>query len=184
MLRRCSAASAHDADAEVLHELGECFGHRGRLERIHRFADARVERQTGVRDHRQRERRVLGEIANRLAHVLGPGGAVEPDDVNAERFESRHGAGDVGAEEHAAGDVERDLGLERDAAAELLEQLFDSGDGGFDLEDVLRRLDEEEVDAPFYKVLGLVVEIPGELVEGDVAEGGIGARGEHARRAH
>jgi hypothetical protein len=67
--------------------------------------------------------------------------------------------------------------LQRNSAAELFEELLDAGDCGFHFEDVLRRLDEEEVDASFYKVLGLVVEILRELVEGDVAECGVGARG-------
>src|SRR5207247_2296960 len=83
---------------------------------------------------------------------------------------SRHCARDVGAEQHASADVESDLCLERNSSAELFEELFDSGDCGFDFEDVLRCLDEEEVDASFYKVLCLVVEILRELVEGDVAE--------------
>src|SRR5207253_30959 len=109
---------------------------------------------------------------------------IETDDIDAERFESCHCARDVGAEEHAAADVECDLCLERNSSAELFEELLDSGDRGFDFEDVLRRLDEEEVDASFYKVLSLVVEILRELVEGDVAECGVGARWEHAGRAH
>ena len=124
-----------------------------RLERIHRFADARVERQAGVRDHRERKRRVLGQIAHRLAHVLRARRAVEPDDVDAERLERRHRAGDVGAEQHAAADVERDLRLHRNAAAELREEPLEAGDGRLHLEDVLRRLDEQDVDAALDKVL-------------------------------
>ena len=56
-------------------------------------------------------------------------------------------------------DVERDLRLERDAAAELREQPLEAGDRGLHLEDVLRRLDEEDVDAAFDEVLRLVVEV-------------------------
>src|ERR1700687_5692755 len=52
----------------------------------------------------------------------GAGGAIESDDIDLERFECRHRAGDVGAEQHAPADVERNLSLDGQAAAYLCEQ--------------------------------------------------------------
>ena len=46
--------------------------------------------------------RVLAEEADRVAHVLGPGRAVEPDHVDVERVERRQHRLDVGAEQHLA----------------------------------------------------------------------------------
>jgi hypothetical protein len=116
--------------------------HRSRLQRINRFAHAGVERQPCVGNARDGQPRVLAEVADRLAHVLRASGAVETDHVHPERFERGHRARDVGAEEHAAAGVERDLRLERNAAPELCKEPLDARDRGLYLENVLRCLDE------------------------------------------
>jgi hypothetical protein len=184
MLGRRPAAAADDPHAEPLHELAEHLRHRGRLERVHGVAGARVEGQAGVRDHGDRPRRVLGQVAHRLAHVLRPGRAVQADDIDAERLERRHGAGDVGAEEHAPRDVERHLGLHRNAVGQLREQPLEAGDRRLDLENVLGRLDEQYVHAALDERLGLLVEVRGQLLEGDLREHRVGARREHAGGPH
>src|SRR3954465_2619237 len=81
-----SAASANDADAEIFDEFRESVCHRLRLERIDRFAYAGVDWQSGVRDDGKRECRVLREIADGLAHVFGPGRAIQSDDIDLQRL--------------------------------------------------------------------------------------------------
>ena len=56
--------------------------------------------------------RVLAEEADRVAHVLGAGRAVQADDVDLQRLERREHGVDVGAEQHLAA-----VGQQRDAAS-------------------------------------------------------------------
>ena len=85
VIRRRAAAAADDADAVALDELAEHL--RDLLGRLgeDRLAVGALQRQPGVRDAVDRQRRVLAEVADRVAHVLGPGRAVEPDHVDVER---------------------------------------------------------------------------------------------------
>ncbi len=55
MLRRRAAAPAHDPHAELLDELAQHPRHRKRLEGIDRLARSRVQRQTGIGNHRNRQ---------------------------------------------------------------------------------------------------------------------------------
>ena len=183
MLRRGAAAPADDADAELLDELAQHRGHRERLERIHRLARSRVERQAGVRDHRDRTRGVLGQESHRLAHVLGTRRAIQADHVHLHGLQRRERARDVGAEQHAAARVKRHLRLHGDASHELGEQPLESGQRRLHLEDVLRRLHEQHIDAAFDQVLRLPVVRLGERVEGDVRERRIAARRQHSGRS-
>jgi hypothetical protein len=64
---------------------------------------------------------MLGQVSHRLTHVLRARRAIQSDNIDFERFECRHRAGDVGAEQHAAADVERNLRLNREAAPDLRE---------------------------------------------------------------
>ena len=66
---------------------------------------------------------------------------------------------DVGAEQHlAAVRQQRDLGLDRQRLAGLLERLAHAEHRGLHLEDVLRGLDQEEVGAALDQALGLLGE--------------------------
>ena len=89
--------------------------------------------------------------------MLRAGRAVETDHVDRESFEDGERGGDVGAEQHPARGVERDRGLDRDALAGLRENLLGSMNRGFELEDVLHRLDDQDV--------GAAVDQPADLVE-------------------
>ncbi len=183
MLGSGAAAAADDANAEPFDELAEHVGHRRRLERIDRVAGARVERKPGVRNARHRSRRVAREIADRLAHVLRAGGAIQSDDVDRQRLERRHRARDVGAEQHAAARVERHLRLNRDPPADLVEETLETGDRRLHLEDVLRGLDEQDVHTTFDEVFRLLVVVPLQLFEGRIGQDRIAAREQQARRA-
>ena len=91
--------------------------------------------------------------------------------------------GDVGAEQHAPGRVERDLHLDRQVMPRLVEGLLAAHDGGLDLEDVLRGLDQQQVHAAVDQADGLLAEDVGQFVEGDVGQLGIVGGGQLAARA-
>ena len=111
-----------------------------------------------------RQRRVLAEEADRVAHVLGTGRAVQPDHVDVERDErGQHGL-DVGAEQHLAALRQQRYGsLDRQRAAGLLERFAGAEDRRLDLEDVLRGLDDDQVGAALDQALGLLGEDLDEL---------------------
>ena len=77
-----AAAAAHDADAVALDELLQRLGQRLGLLGEDRLAVGSLQRQAGVGDARDRHRAVLAEEADRVAHVLGPGRAVQADHVD------------------------------------------------------------------------------------------------------
>ena len=138
----------------------------------------------GVGDAVDRHRRVLAEEADRVAHVLGAGRAVEADDVDLQRLERGQRGADVGAEQHlAAVGQEADAGLDRHGAAGGLERLAGAEDGGLDLEDVLRGLDDDQVDAALEQAPGLLREDGHELAEADRAERRVLGGGQVAGRA-
>ena len=184
VVRRGAAAAADDGHVVALHKLLEHVRKRVRLLGEDRLAVGPLERQARVRDAVHRHRAVLTEVADRVAHVLGAGGAVEPDHVHVERHQRGEHGLDVRAEEHlAAVRQQRDARLDRNLAAGELEGLAGAEDGGLDLEDVLRGLDDQQVGAALDQALRLLGEDLNELAEGDLAERGVVARGEVARGA-
>ena len=58
---------------------------------------------------REERARVLREVAEVLGHLGRTGRAVEPDDVGPHRLERGERGADLGADEHAAGRLDRDL---------------------------------------------------------------------------
>ena len=64
-----------------------------------------------------------------------------------------------------------------------LEGLAGAEDGGLDLEDVLRRLDDQQVGAALDQAVGLLGEDLDQLAEGDLAERGVVAGGQVPGRA-
>ncbi len=105
-----AAAAADDADAVALDELAERRRQRLGLLGEDRLAVGALQRQAGVGDAVDRQGGGLAEEADRVAHVLGAGRAVEPDHLDVERRERRQHRLDVGAEQHLAA-----LRQERDA---------------------------------------------------------------------
>ena len=154
-----AAAAADDADVVALDELAEDVGQRAGLLGEDRLAVRALVRDAGVRDAVDRDGAELAEEADRVAHVLGAGRAVQADHVDLERLERREHGGDVGAEEHLpAVGQERDRGLERHGAAGGLERLAGAEDRGLDLEDVLRGLDDQQVGAAVDQAPRLLLE--------------------------
>ena len=85
MVGRRPAAAADDADAVALDELAQRRRQRLGLLGEDRLAVGALQGQAGVGDAVDRQRAVLAEEADRVAHVLGAGRAVEPDHVDVER---------------------------------------------------------------------------------------------------
>lgn len=89
----------------------------------------------------------LREVAQVLAHLGRPGGAVEADHVDAERLERGQGGADLQAHQHRAGGLDGDVDqIDRVTPASAI--ALGSDDGGLGLEQVLAGLDLEGVDAP------------------------------------
>ncbi len=88
---------------------------------------------------------VLAQVSDRLAHVLRAGGAVQPDHIDRQPFQDGQRGGDIGAQQHAPGGIQGHLGLDGQADAGLVKGLVDAGDGGLDLQDILRGLDQQQV---------------------------------------
>ena len=184
VLRRRPAAAADDPDAVALDE----FAQR-RRQRLWLFGEDRLpvgplQRQPGVGDAVDRQRAGLAEEADRVAHVLGAGRAVEPDHVDVERPQGRQHRLDIGPEQHlAAVGKERDAGLDRQRAAGLGEGFAGAEDRRLDLEDVLGGLDDDQVGAAFDQAAGLLGEDLDQSGEGDVAQGRVGRGRQEAGRA-
>ena len=145
MRRGGAAAAADDVDIEFLDELDQRVGKRLRLQRVDRLP-VHVERQAGVGDAGDRQGGLLAQEADRLAHVIRAGGAVQPDHVDAQAFQDGQHGGDIGAEQHAPGGIQGHLGLDGQAHAGFFEGLLDAANGGFHLQDILRGLDQQQVD--------------------------------------
>ena len=82
-----------------------------------------------------------------LAHLARAGCAVEPEHVGLERAERGERGADLGSEEHEACGLDGDLHLDRDLAADRSHRLAGPDDRGLGLQQVLHRLDDQEVGA-------------------------------------
>ena len=175
VLGRRAAAAADDLGAVVAHEGGQPLG---QLLGPHRVLGASVDvpRDAGVRDDRDRLGDVLAQPAHRLAQVLGADGAVQADDVGPHGPQDRGHRGDVRAEQHPAGHVEGHLGLDRHRPAGLGEGQARAVDGRPQLEDVLHRLDDQQVRPAHDQAVRLLAEELGQLVEADLRERRVVAR--------
>ena len=67
-------------------------------------------RQTRIGHAGQADWRSLGQGPQMLAHLGGPGGAVQTDHVNLEWFKCGQGRADLGPQEHRPGGLDRHLG--------------------------------------------------------------------------
>ncbi len=118
------------------HKFVEVIGKRFRLERIDRLA-IHVERKPGVGNARDRQSGIFAQDTDGLAHVLGSYRAVETDNIYAHPFQNGQRGVDIGAEQHAAGRVERDLGLDRQKDLGLVHGFVTADDSSLDFENIL-----------------------------------------------
>ena len=160
---------------EALEPAGELVG----AQRVVRVAAAQLG-QAGVGQAGDQAAPGLREMADVLGHLLGAGGAVEAHHRHAQRVDDGGGGGDVGADQHGAGGLDRDLHHERQLAAAADEGVAAAVDRGLDLQRVLAGLDQERVGAAGDQALGLDRERRLQLAVADVAEArqlGAGADG-------
>ena len=174
-----AAATADDAHTEFLDVGGERVGKGLGLQGVNCLT-VHVEGQPGVGDAGYGQVGGLGELAQRLAHIIGAGGAVEADGVDGEVFEDGGDSGTVGAQEHAPGGVESDLGLDGQIDAGLLKGGLNADDDGFDLQNVLGGFDEEQVHAAGDQRGGLLPEDVDQFGKGNIGELGIAHGGQFA----
>ncbi len=146
-----AAAPAHQRQAELAGEplvrVGELIGR----ERVARPAGGQLG-QSRVRHAGQRDAGVRGQVAQVLAHLPGAGGAVEPDDVDAERLQRGERGADLAAEQHGAGRLDRDVRDEHDIGYRTVghrrgDRAPGPDDRGLGLQQVLARLDDDRVGA-------------------------------------
>ena len=175
-----AAAAAHHLHAEVAHEAALELGQLVRREVVvHLPFDHR--RQAGVREARDRHARVLPEVAEVLAHLGRARGAVDADDVGAHGVEGGQGGTDLGAREHGARELHRDLHLDRHLAARRGHRPAAADHPGLGAEQVELGLDEEQVDPALEEAGRLLLVRIAELGEPDLTEGGeLGARAHRA----
>ena len=122
---------------------------------------------------------MLAQEADRVAHVLGTGRAVEADHIDLERLQRGQDRADVGSEQHlAAVGQQRHAALDRHRPVARAHRLARAEDGGLDLEDVLGGLDDDQVRAAFEQATGLLGEDRDELAEADLAERRVIGRGQ------
>ncbi len=146
---RRSAASADRFYSEIANEGTQLGGKLVRALGIDRFAVRSHQRKAGVRNDADEAARVLAKKTDRVAHLPGTRRAVEPDDVHRERVERRSNRANVGTEEHATFGDEGGLSLNRDAPQSALELEHDSRYRRLEFEQVLHRLEHEQIGAAF-----------------------------------
>ncbi len=94
---------------------------------------------------------VFAQVADRLAHVLRSGRAVEADHIHDRHsLDRRQHRTDIGTQNRASRHFEEELCLNRDiVAVEFAEAAPDAIQGGLDFQHVERRLDQQHVRAAF-----------------------------------
>ncbi len=177
-LGRGATAPADHLHAEFGHEAGvvgdEFLG--GQVV-VHRAVDHA--RQPGVGQTRDRHAAVLGEVAEVFGHLHRAGRAVDADDVDAQRVDRGERRSDLGAGEHAAGQLDGDLGLDRHRAASGGHRLAGADDRGLQAEQIELGLDDERIDAALDQRAGLHLVRVTQRRERDLPE-----RGELGARTH
>ena len=170
------AAPADGRHAELGDEAVQVLGQvLGREVVVHLAVDHRREARIG--DAGDGDAAGPRQVAQRLAHLDRSGGAVEADHVDLHGVEHGQRGADLGAGQHAAGQLDRHLGLQRHPAVERDHGAPGAVDGGLDGEQVELGLDQQQVDAALEQAERLLLVGVAELGVGDVPEGGeLGAR--------
>ncbi len=145
VLRRRPAAATDQGQAVVTGEVVVGRGQLGRGQRVVR-AVGREHRQPRIGHRRHGHLRVAREMAQVLAHLGRARRTVQADHVDAQRLEGGEGRADLGAEEHRAGRLDRDLGDQGHPAPRCGHRAAGSDEGRLGLQEVLGGLDQHRVD--------------------------------------
>lgn len=178
MLGGGAAAAADEREAVLAYEGLLGVGEFRRRERVV-GAVAAEDRQARVGHAGQLNARVAGQVAQVLAHLGRSGGAVQPDHVDAERFQRGERGADLRAEQHGAGRLDRHRHDERDLVPGRLHGPAGGQDGGLGLQQVLGGLHQQRVGAACEQALGVLLVRVTDDIEGGVAEGGQLGAGAH-----
>jgi hypothetical protein len=146
VLGRGAAAAADDADAQLLDEAGlvldELLG--GEVV-VHLAVDDRG--QPGVGHDDDGHPAGLGQVAHVLGHLDRSGSAVDADDVGAHRIERNQRRRDLGAGQHAPGELDGHLHLDRDLTTHLGHGVPAGGHRRLGPQQIELGLDDVQVDA-------------------------------------
>ena len=104
-------------------------------------------RETGVWQHRNRQRGALTKVTNAFSHVARSGATVHADNVNRKRRECRQRSANLGAVEHRSEHLDGDLRNHGHAPAILLEVFEDCRQRRFCLQQILAGFDNQQVGA-------------------------------------
>ena len=140
-----AAATADHVDAVFDDKALEPLRQFGSAQRVMGMACHQLG-EPGIGLHRDRARPVLAEPFDVLGHLARSGGAIETDDRHIERLDDRRRGRDIGADQQAAGGLDRDLNQDRRIAPGVLARPFGAVDRGLDLQRVLAGLDQDAVD--------------------------------------
>ena len=178
VLGRGPAAPADDGHAELGDEAVQVLGQAvGREVVVHVAVDDR--REARIRDAGDGDAAGPRKVAQRLAHLHRAGGAVEADHVDLHGVEHGQCGADLGAGQHAAGQLDRHLRLQGDEAVERHHGAPGTVHGGLDRQHVELRLDEQEVDPALEQPQRLLLVGVAELGVRNVAERGELGPGSH-----
>ena len=151
------------------HEAAQVLGQRlGRQVVVHVAVHHR--RQPGVGDAGDGHAGVLGQVAQVLAHLDRAGGAVDADEIGLHGVEGRQGRGDLGAGQHAPGQLHRHLHLQGDLATGRRHGLAGPDHRRLDGQQVEEGLDDDDVDAAVEQAPGLHLELVAQGGEADLAQ--------------
>ena len=178
---RRAAAATHDRYPELGDEHREMLGEGVRSQVVvHPPVDDRG--QAGVGKRREQRARLSREVTKRLVHLDRSRGTVHADDIWFHRLEGAKGRPDLGTEQHPARELDRHLDLDRHLAPHLAHCAPGGLDSGLGLEQVVTRLDQEQVGTPFEQSSGEdLIAVP-QVLEADLSEGGEFRAGTHASR--
>lgn len=126
--------------------------------------------QPGVGQHRNGHAGVVGQVADVLAHLGRPGGTVEPDDVDAEGVDGRQGSSDLGADQHATGQLHGHLGLNRHLASNLGHGSAGRDHRRLEGQEIEMGLEDEQVDPAFEQGLGRHLVVVAQFHEADLVQ--------------
>ena len=165
-----AAAAAHQGEPELG---GERLVRVGELAGGQRVVGAvgGEHRQPGVGHAGERDGRVARQVAQVLAHLPGAGGAVEPDQADAERFQRGERGADLAAEQHGAGGLDGHLGDQREVAGVRRHRPPGADDRRLRLQQVLAGLDHDRVHPAAQQAGHVALVGVAQVGEADMAEG-------------
>ena len=136
VLRRCAAASTNQLQTEFSDKLFVCGREFGGRERVARPVGSE-HRQTRVGHAHNGNPTQTRELPQVLTHLGRAGCAVEPDCIDAQRFERRECGRNFAAHQHGAGQLDGDFDKQRQTDAQLHARSLAPVDRGFGLQQVL-----------------------------------------------